>query len=79
MSVGGAFAIGNDEPKFLADEEYETMMGQAEKGIKYKIMSDAEQIPVKGFCSAVLFHRKIEVVLPALFRHRKASCGYTGL
>lgn len=38
-------------------------------------MSDAEQIPVKGFCSAVLLHRKIEVVLPALFRHRKVRVG----
>ena len=36
FEFGGAFAIGNDEPKFLTDEEYETMIGQLKKELKIK-------------------------------------------
>ena len=36
FEFGGAFAIGNDEPKFLADEEYETMIGQLKKELNIK-------------------------------------------
>ena len=36
FEFGGAFSIGNDEPKFLADEEYETMIGQLKKELNIK-------------------------------------------